>query len=383
MARNLVINRDDSSHRPLSLRIQGAVMAVSLAVGFGLGIAAIETPDGLKRLEAAQGMEAFLQGRTAAAINYALAHNLPVDHFFRAAGGLFRYRLFHSGGPQVWAGSNDWLYLIDEMRPFPDADANMASRADTLAKVAAKLKAQKIDLVVAILPDKARVETENMNGPRSAQAYARLPAWLNLIKQRGITPVNIFETYVAQPDRASLWWRTDTHWSQKGSALAARTIVATVTTKIDRSHNIKTTEDAAETDGPGDLLRLMSLDLIGDYWMKLRPVIDRQHLAHTAEAKGADAGGLLDEGPAVEVALIGSSYSVNANFAGYLQEALKAPLVNAAEAGGGFARAAQKYFTGKTFKETKPKLVIWEIPERVVGQPLNDDDKALAEWAAK
>ena len=165
--------------------------------------------------------------------------------------------------------------------------------------------------------------------------------------------------------------------------MAAATIVSTVTTKIDRSHNFKTTEDAAETDGPGDLLRLMSLDLIGDYWIKLRPVIDHQHLAHTVEEKGADAGGLLDEGPAVEVALIGSSYSVNANFAGYLEEQLKAPLVNAAEAGGGFARAAQKYLNGQTFKETKPKLVIWEIPERVVGQPLNDDDKALAEWAAK
>ena len=85
----------------------------------------------------------------------------------------------------------------------------------------------------------------------------------------------------------------------------------------------------------------------------------------------------------MEVALIGSSYSVNANFAGYLQQALNAPLVNVAEAGGGFARAAQHYLNGKTFKETKPKLVVWEIPERVVGQPLNDDDKALEAWAAK
>ena len=50
MSRNLVIDRDDTSHRPLAQRIQGAVMAASLVIGFGLGIAAIETPDGLKRL---------------------------------------------------------------------------------------------------------------------------------------------------------------------------------------------------------------------------------------------------------------------------------------------------------------------------------------------
>ena len=385
MARTIEINRDDTSHRPRAQRFQGAVMALSLVVGFGLGIAAIETPEGMKRLEAAQGMDAFLQGRTAAAINYALAHHLPVDGFFRAAGGIFRWRLFHSGGPQVWAGDNDWLYLIEEMRPWDNADDNMASRAATLAKVAAKLKAQNIDLVVAIVPDKARVETESMTGPRSAQARARLPAWLDLLAAHDIKTVNLNPSFQSAPNRAALFWRTDTHWSQTGAAFAARTIAANVSTPIDRSHIFKTTEDAAETAGPGDLLRLMSLDKISDDLpIKLRPVIDHQHLAHTVEVKADDGGaGLLDDGPSVEVALVGSSYSVNANFAGYLQEALKAPLVNVAEAGGGFARSAQHYFTGKTFRETKPKLVIWEIPERVVGQPLVDDDKALEGWTEK
>ncbi len=378
----MATTRDDPSHRPIAQRIQGAAMALSLAVGFGLGIAAIETPDGLKRLNAASDFQAFLQGRTAAAINYALAHQLPVDGFFRAAGGVFRWRLFHSGGPQVWAGRDNWLYLIEELRPWPEAEANMAARADTLAKVRAKLAAQHIDLVVAIVPDKARVEHETMDGPRSAQADARLAAWLDLLAKRGIQPVDLNTTFMAQPNRPALFWRTDTHWSQVGSALAANTIAAAVTTKIDRSHQFKTTQDAAETDGPGDLLRLMSLDKIADgLWIPLRPPVDRQHLEHTAEAQAEPAGGLLDDGPQVEVTLVGSSYSVNANFAGHLQEALHAPVLNVAEAGGGFARAAQKYFTGKTFAETRPKLVVWEIPERVVGQPLVDDDKALAGWA--
>ena len=385
MPRTIHIDRSDSSHRPLAQRIQGVVMAASLVIGFGLGIAAIESPEGMKRLEANQGIEAFLQGRMAAAMNFALAHNLPVDGFFRAAGGIFRWRLFHSGGPQVWAGQNDWLYLIDEMRPWDHADASMTSRADLLAKIAAKLKAQKIDLVIAVLPDKARVETENMDGPRSAQANARLPAWLGLLKDRGLTVVDINAVFQTQKDRPALWWRTDTHWSQVGANLTAQTIAANVTTKIDHSHAFKTSEDAAETDGPGDLLRLMSLDKIPDSLpIKLRPVIDHQHLAHTAEAKKADdGGGLLDDGPMIEVTLIGSSYSVNANFAGYLAEALKAPVLNVAEPGGGFARAAQHYLTGKTFRETKPKLVVWEVPERVVGQPLNDDDKALEAWVGK
>jgi alginate O-acetyltransferase complex protein AlgJ len=381
----MAATHDDPSHRPIAQRIQGAAMAISLAVGLGLGIAAIETPEGRMRLGGANDFKAFLQGRTAAAINYALAHHLPVDGFFRAAGGEFRWRLFHSGGPQVWAGGNDWLYLIEELRPWPNAETAMLSRADALAHVAAKLKAQGIDLVVAVVPDKARVETENMDGPRSAQANARLPIWLDLLHQRGLKVVDLDTTFMAQADRPALWWRTDTHWSQTGSALAARAIAAAVTSKIDRSHVFKTTADAAETDGPGDLLRLMSLDKIPDgLWIKLRPAIDRQHLEHTEEVKSdADAGGLLDEGPKVEVTLVGSSYSVNANFAGHLQQELKAPVLNVAEAGGGFARSARHYFTGKTFKETPPRLVVWEIPERVVGQPLVDDDRVLGDWAGE
>jgi alginate O-acetyltransferase complex protein AlgJ len=385
MPRTIFIDRSDKSHRPFAQRLQGVVMAVSLIAGFGLGIAAIESPDGRKRLQANEGMQAFLQGRMAAAVNYALAHHLPVDGFFRAAGGIFRWRLFHSGGPQVWAGGDDWLYLIEEMRPWPNAEATMASRADQLARIAAKLRAQNIDLLIAVVPDKARVETESMDGPRSAQADARLPAWLGLLKDRGLSVVDIDATFQTQADRPALWWRTDTHWSQIGANLAAQTIAAKVATPIDRSHVFNTAEDAALTDGPGDLLRLMSLDKIpDDLPIKLRPLIDHQHLAHTEEVKKpGDDGGLLGGGPEIEVALIGSSYSVNANFAGYLEQALHAPLVNVAEAGGGFARSAQHYFTGKTFRETKPKLVIWEIPERVVAQPLNEDDKALAEWVGK
>ncbi len=71
-----------------------------------------------------------------------------------------------------------------------------------------------------------------------------------------------------------------------------------------------------------------------------------------------------------EVALIGSSFSVNANFHGRLQEALQAPVGQFAESGGAFWGSARDYFRSEAFRETPPKLVVWEIPERVINQPI-------------
>ncbi len=364
---------------PTVERIQGAAMVVALAAGLGLGVAAIMTDQAQRQLASVLDFKSILSGHAASVVNTAMAHNLPVDGLFRGAGGMLRWRLFHSGGPQVWAGRNDWLYLMEELRPWPDAATVMQSRAATVGRVATALKARNIDLVVAVVPDKARIVTASMDGPRASQTQPRYADFLAQIAKQGIKTVDLAAPMLADPQRDRLFWRTDTHWSQQGAALAATTIAAAVSSKIDRSTKFKTTAEPAETDGPGDLLRLISLDNVPDNLpIELRPPIDRQHKESTKamEPDGA-AGGLLDDGPMIQVALIGSSYSVNANFGGRLQENLGAPVANFAEAGGGFAGAAQKYFNGLAYKQTPPKLVIWEIPERLVVQPFTPDDKAL------
>ncbi len=368
----------ETSVSPTTERLQGAAMVVVLAVGLGLGVAAIRTDSAQRQLATVLDFKSILGGRAASVVNTAMAHNLPVDGLFRAAGGMLRWRLFRSGGPAVWVGRRDWLYLMEELRPWPDAADVMAQRAALVGRVAEALKAKNIDLLVAVVPDKARIVTDAMNGPRAAQTETRYADFVSSLTKQGIKVVGLATPMLANPTPDRLFWRTDTHWSQEGAALAASAIASAVTTKIDRSTKFKTTAEATETDGPGDLLRLISLEHVPDILpLALRPPIDRQHKETTKLVEDAAAGGLLDEGPAVQVSLIGSSFSVNANFSGRLQEYLSATVTNFGEAGGGFAGAAQKYFSGLAYKQTPPKLVIWEIPERLVVQPLTADDKAL------
>ena len=360
-------------------RFLGAVMALALAVGFCLAVAALLAPASRRRLDGTLDMASMLAGRTSAAVNFVTAHNSPIDGVLRGAGGVLRWRLFDSGGPQVWVGRHDWLFLMEELRPYPGAEAAMRFRVDALRHVQDRLAARGIGLLVALVPDKARVMRAEMDGPRSAQAEARYPELLRLLAAARVPTVNLFDSFAGARNLAGpLFHRTDTHWNQPGAGLAARSIAAAITTPLDRGHGFRTEAAAAETEWAGDLLRLMSLETVPDGLpVKLRPPADRQHVEQTAPVTAEPAGGLLDDGPAIEVALVGSSYSVNSNFSGRLGEAIGAPLGNFATAGGGFAGAARAYLDGATFREAPPKLVIWEIPERVMGQPLGPDDRSL------
>ncbi len=181
--------------------------------------------------------------------------------------------------------------------------------------------------------------------------------------------------------RNPLYYRTDTHWNQDGAAIAAAATAAATDAPIGRDRPFHT-EFGPEADRAGDLLRLMSLDHVPDAADQAAPPARPRAPATTTETNPpADTGGLLDDAPVPEVVLVGSSYSVNANFLGALEQALSAPVGQFAQAGGAFWGSARDYFRSPAFHETPPKLVIWEIPERVVNQPISEEEAAfLRNW---
>ncbi len=89
------------------------------------------------------------------------------------------------------------------------------------------------------------------------------------------------------------------------------------------------------------------------------------------ELRGAtsNADDLFGDAGLPNVALIGTSFSRNSNFVGFLQKALNAPVGNFSKDGGEFSGAAKAYFESPAFKQTPPKLLIWEIPERDLQTP--------------
>lgn len=366
----------DFPGRRLIEKVFGLATLGILVLGFIEGVAAIATPQAQRRLSEVLRLDAFLAGQTAAAVNHVMAHDLPADGVLRATGGVLRWKIFGAGTTQVLPGCDHWLFLAEEVRPWPGAEAAMAERAALVAAVAERLARVGIALRVAVVPDKARMVPALRCGlPYSAQAQARLPGFLGALAAQGVAVVDIAASFGAEAP--ALFYRTDTHWNQEGARRAAAALAAALPADLVRETAFSTTLALDESNGPGDLLRLMSLDRVPD-WLRPRP--DRERVEITSAPESAEADSILDESPVPAVVLIGSSFSVNANFHGALQQAARLPVANLALAGGGFARAAAAYFVSPAWRETPPKVILWEVPERVLGQPIGVDEHALRAW---
>jgi alginate O-acetyltransferase complex protein AlgJ len=123
------------------------------------------------------------------------------------------------------------------------------------------------------------------------------------------------------------------------------------------------------------LIRLAGLDHVP---YPLRPRGDEEAATMIEQSAAANIG-LLDETPAPELAVVGTSFSRRANFVPFLSLALMAPVENRAEDGGGVANAAIAYFAKPEFQKTPPRAIVWEIPERMIEEPVSVSD---AQWAA-
>jgi alginate O-acetyltransferase complex protein AlgJ len=60
------------------------------------------------------------------------------------------------------------------------------------------------------------------------------------------------------------------------------------------------------------------------------------------------------------------SYSTTSNFAHFLEYSLQTNIANFAKEGGDFSGSVNTYLKSAAFKETPPKMIIWEIPERMI-----------------
>jgi hypothetical protein len=106
----------------------------------------------------------------------------------------------------------------------------------------------------------------------------------------------------------------------------------------------------------------------------MRPNPDEEMTDTTERAQPATTGGLFGD-VQVPVTLVGTSYSMRANFHGYLQAYLKADTLNVAVDGGGFIQSMSQYLRDDSFQISPPILLVWEIPERVFSAPVLDAEQ--------
>jgi alginate O-acetyltransferase complex protein AlgJ len=319
-----------------------------------------------------------------------LGHNLDraIDvpyarslHRWQAA---VRYRLFGDLGHQVREGCPGWLFYADGLRapvqpghdPVERADGGDAltdARIATLHRYADALRGAGIQLVVVTVPDKARVESEALCGLRQdARMTQRLNVWNRELTASNVAHVELLPALqAARP----AFFRTDVHWNAQGAQAAAQVVGAEVLPLLGKLGETKFTHATAPP-APriGDLLTLANLNDVPDAWRPAPDVVAEETL------QAQRSGGLLDDGPAADVLLAGSSFSRRSAFAERLGEQLGREVWNVSLDDGQFDRALQAVWRERATWPKSVRVVIWEMSEDALSMPV--DAPAPAEATA-
>jgi alginate O-acetyltransferase complex protein AlgJ len=362
-------------------QVTGAVLILFLLAGLATTVYKAVF-GGLDLFPQGFGWPAFWQGETTRTLDHALSDApLPAEsaRLERGLGWLVAGDL----GPRVRQGCPGWLFLTDEFTRYPHADDNALSRAREVLRVKNDLAARHIALVVAVVPDKSRIAAAHLcDLQRPAVAAPRLDRWVSQLRAEGVDTVSLSPALtavarrVSDPgDMAGAYLRTDTHWNEAGAESAAAELAQEIHhTGIDATPHTDWVVHSDARTVPGDLIHLAGLE-----WLppRLQPRADVTRVSTFTEAPQAagkeSADDLFGDDNLPDTALIGTSFSRNSNFVPYLEQDLHTRIPNFAKDGGDFAGAANAYFGGDAFKQTPPKLLIWEIPERVIEAPRNGD----------
>lgn len=279
--------------------------------------------------------------------------------------------LFGEGRLGVVIGTDGWLYTNEEFDVRPDWAAALEENLHFIGWSLDRLKAEGVPVVVAIVPEKARIYSEHIGRARAAQIHASVGARLAARLQERQVPVIVLEqTLRAGKDVEATYLRTDTHWTPFGAERAAAEVVASIRQLgLASSHaeaDAFTIERGPEVPHHGDLLSFLPLEPMFPSLMP--PPETLKSVKTVARAAAADSADLLAEAPVPDVALIGTSYSANPkwNFAGFIEAGLSEPVANYAKDGNGPLVPMASYLTGEDLKTHRPRVLVWEIPERAL-----------------
>ena len=360
--------------------VAGVVMFVFLLAGLLSCLWAMFVSGKVDLLPKEHGWAAISEGE----ITHHIAKELSHVTLARKAADLERaasWLLIGDTGARVRQGCPGWLFLADENRIHPRAEANAQARAQKVLAVRDWLAARNIRLLVALVPDKSRIAASQRCAlQRPAPLQDRVTVWTARLQAAGINALDL--TPSLQPLGADAFLRTDTHWSESGANAAARAIALRVQAAGIQAtpHTPFDVHSTPMAPRPGDLVRLAGIDWLP---LSLQPAPESvaateiREQMKTAQGNSDNLDDLFGDDNLPNVALIGTSFSRNSSFAGFLQRALGAPVGNFAKDGGEFSGAANAYFASPAFSQTPPRLVIWEIPERdlqtVYGQEIKGE----------
>ncbi|MFZ6720584.1 alginate O-acetyltransferase AlgX-related protein [Undibacterium sp. Ji49W] len=286
-------------------------------------------------------------------------------------------------GVSVRQGCTDWLFLTDELTPFANATDNAAARAKIITQTASDLLKRGIKLVVAVVPDKTRIEHEHLCGLHRPPSFApRVDDWVKILADSKVDTLDFTPALAATTGER--YYRSDSHWNENGSNAAAKALAEHLLALnlVDKPKALPDPKavQSSRVERSGDLMRVSNLEGLPAW---IRPATEVTQISKVAPVAVA-SDDLFGDAGLPPVALVGTSFSRASNFSPFLSQHLGSAVANLAKDGGDFDGAAYAYLNSIEFKTQAPKVVVWEVPERMLPKPLSVSEKKwLASFAPK
>jgi alginate O-acetyltransferase complex protein AlgJ len=319
---------------------------------------------GAKQIEIPRKMTLsyVVEGNAAKDMESVYKDGLPYRDAAVGVVGALRYAVFRSGRHGVVVGSDNWLFTDEEFAPI-----NQAAIDDAVTRIAAireRLHSVGSELVMVPIPAKADLYGDRLppavDGSHMRNVYREFSTRLT---ESGIRTIDSRDALMKARQASPVFLRSDTHWTLAGSAAVAERIGSELKTA-----DLDIPQHLIEMAAPktvyfwGDLTRFVtSADFAPLAGLHEEEVDSRR--AAVVETAAAD---LFGDSSTPAVVLVGTSYSANEkwSFADYLRVDLSTDVLNMAEEGLGPGVPMLKYLDSEAFRDSAPKLVIWEFPVR-------------------
>lgn len=353
-----------------SLRI--LYVAVFLGLLLAMGIWSLTAFGNFSRTE----QMTLLNGKWAKAVETHYDDHFPIKRLGTNLWAALDFKLFNEGRPGVIVGRDQWLYTDEEFDPVANGEQIEAENFALIRGVRDQLKQHGVQLVMAIVPAKARLYPEHIGEQAPAAVHADLYQQFHAqAQQAGINAPDLLTPLQQAKQQGQVFLRTDTHWTPMGAEVVAQNLGKAIASQMPLSGQPQQyTTAAVKTEAyKGDLTTFLPLDPLFSHMLPQPDELQQRTttaVQSSTESTGDDA---LFANNDIPVALVGTSYSANPhwNFLGALQQSLNSDVVNYAEDGHGPLLPMLKYLQTDAFKNSPPQVLIWEFPERYL--PMKND----------
>ena len=210
-----------------------ACIALPLPLDRALAALGVALPGNLLSREAGvvEVPSDFLDGSAGQKIEGSLRNGSYLARGASAHYNAWTLRWFRRAPPATWLGDDDWLFVPARTRDLRAAGWARERREAhaAISEVAERLEAQGIELLVAIIPDRARIYPDKAYhaGELPPGKRAFLGTLIGDLEHSGIAVVDVSATLAAARQAGEkVFYRTDHHWTSSGAKHAAATIAA-------------------------------------------------------------------------------------------------------------------------------------------------------------